>query len=182
MIGASEEGGMNDAGATVRMLEVRELTREGFAPYGEVIEALPTGGQGSHSGHDSETAPGEAKLVLDNGVPRLWIMRLPHVGLGFSRIARHRKVTQCLGALGGKEWLIGVAPPGDLGDGARPRLDDIVAFRIPGDRLIKLHVATWHAGPHFVHDECLFFNLENLDTNRRDFHAVPLDVECRYQL
>jgi hypothetical protein len=24
--------------------------------------------------------------------------------------------------------------------------------------------------------------LENLDTNRRDFHAVPLDVECRYRL
>src|SRR5260370_36839788 len=48
--------------------------------------------------------------------------------------------------------------------------------------MIKLHVATWHAGPHFVHDECLFVNLENLDTNRRDFHAVPLDVECRYRL
>jgi hypothetical protein len=28
----------------------------------------------------------------------------------------------------------------------------------------------------------LFVNLENLDTNRRDFHAVPLDVECRYRL
>jgi hypothetical protein len=53
---------------------------------------------------------------------------------------------------------------------------------VPGDHLIKLHVATWHAGPHFVHDECLFVNLENLDTNRRDFHAVPLSVECRYRL
>jgi len=104
------------------------------------------------------------------------------VGLGLTRIARHRRVTQCLGALGGKEWLIGVAPPGDLGDEARPRVEDIAAFRVPGNRLIKLHVATWHAGPHFVHDECLFVNLENLDTNRRDFHAVPLDVECRYRL
>jgi hypothetical protein len=95
-------------------------------------------------------------------------------------------VTQCLGSLGGKEWLIAVAPPGttarDLDDDARPALEDIVAFRVPGDRAIKLHVATWHAGPHFVHDECLFFNLENLDTNRRDFHGVPLPVECRYQV
>jgi ureidoglycolate hydrolase len=71
------------------------------------------------------------------------------------RIARHRRVTQCLGSLGGKEWLIGVAPPGDLNDDAGPRVEDIAAFRVPGDRLIKLHVATWHAGPHFVHDECL---------------------------
>jgi ureidoglycolate hydrolase len=109
-------------------------------------------------------------------------MHLPHVGLGFSRIARHRRVTQCLGSLGGRDWLIGVAPPGDLGDDARPRLEDIVAFRIPGDRIVKLHVATWHAGPHFIHDECQFLNLENLDTNRRDFHAVALPAECRYRL
>ena len=51
-------------------------------------------------------------------------MRLPHVGLGFSRIARHRRVTLC------------------LGDAARLSVEDIAAFRIPGDRLIKLPVAT----------------------------------------
>ncbi len=147
---------MDDAGTLPRhMLDIRELTAEAFAPYGQVIAPLRTGGQGVGSHHDPESSTGEAKLVLGNGEPRLWIMHLPHVGLGFTRIARHRRVTQCLGALGGKEWLIGVAPPGDLGDDARPRLEDIVAFRVPGDRVIKLHVATWHAGPHFVHDECL---------------------------
>jgi ureidoglycolate hydrolase len=181
--GGSEEAGMNDAvSAAVHLLEVRELTPEAFAPYGEVVLPLRTGGQGAGTHYDPEISASEAKLVLQNGVPRLWIMRLPHVGLGFSRIARHRRVTQCLGSLGGKEWLIGVAPPGDFADDARPRVEDIVAFRVPGDRLLTLHVGTWHAGPHFVHDECLFFNLENLDTNRRDFHAVALPVECRYRI
>jgi ureidoglycolate hydrolase len=174
---------MNDAGALqLHLLELRELTPEAFAPYGQIIAPLRTGGQGSATHHDAENSPSEAQLVLDNGVPRLWIMHLPHVGLGFSRIARHRRVTQCLGSLGGKEWLIGVAPPGDLSDDARPNLEDIVAFRVPGDRVIKLHVATWHAGPHFVHDDCMFINLENLDTNQRDFHAMPLPAECRYRL
>ena len=174
---------MNDTRALpLLMLEVRPLTPEAFAPYGQVVAPLRTGGQGSETGYDPETSEREARLVLGNGEPRLWIMHLPHVGLGFSRIARHRRVTQCLGALGGKEWLIGVAPPGDLGDDERPSIEDIVAFRIPGDRLIKLHVATWHAGPHFEHDECLFMNLENRDTNKRDFHGVPLGVECRYRL
>ena len=178
---------MNDQGTLARhMLEVRELTPEAFAPYGQIVRPLKTGGQGAETGYDPETSAREAKLVLHNGEPRLWIMHLPHVGLGFSRIARHRRVTQCLGSLGGKEWLIGVAPPAttarDLDDEARPRVEDIVAFRVPGDCVIKLHVATWHAGPHFVHDECLFFNLENLDTNRRDFHGVPLPVECRYRV
>jgi ureidoglycolate lyase len=158
---------MNDAGTLSRhMLDIRELTAEAFAPYGQVIAPLRTGGQGAETGYDPEASFSEAKLVLGNGEPRLWIMHLPHVGLGFTRIARHRRVTQCLGALGGKEWLIGVAPSGDLDDDARPRIEDIAAFRVPGDRLIKLHVATWHAGPHFVHDECLFVNPENLDTNR----------------
>ena len=174
---------MNDASALpLNELDIRELTAEAFAPYGQVIAPLRTAGQGAAAHRDPETSASEAKLVLMNGEPRLWIMHLPHVGLGFNRIARHRRVTQCLGSLGGKEWLIGVAPPGDLGDDARPRLEDIVAFRIPSDRLIKLHVATWHAGPHFIHDECLFVNLENLDTNKHDFHAVPLPAECRYRL
>lgn len=109
-------------------------------------------------------------------------MHLLHVGLSFKAMARHRRVTQCLGALNGKEWLIAVASPTDLADSARPGLEDIVAFRVPGACVIKLHVATWHAGPHFNHDECLFFNLENMDTNKRDFHAADLGVEVRYQI
>ena len=144
---------MNDRDTLPRhMLDIGELTAEAFAPYGQVVAPLRTGGQGAETSYDPEASAREAELVLGNGEPRLWIMHLPHVGLGFTRIARH------------------------------PRVEDIAAFRVPGDRLIKLHVGTWHAGPHFVHDECLFVNLENLDTNRRDFQAVPLGVECRYRL
>ena len=36
----------------------------------------------------------------------------------------------------------------------------------------------WHAGPRFMHDECLFFNLENLNTNRRDFDTGDLPRRC----
>src|SRR5207302_4149663 len=119
---------MNDAGTLPRhMLDIRDLTPEAFAPYGQVIAPLRTGGQGVGTGHDPEASAGEAKLVLGNGEPRLWIMHLPHVGLGFSRIARHRRVTQCLGSPGGTDWLIGVAPPGALADEARPSVEDIVA-------------------------------------------------------
>jgi ureidoglycolate hydrolase len=82
---------MNDSGTLPRhMLDLRELTAEAFAPYGEVIAPLRTGGQGAANPHDPETDPGEAELVLTN--------------------------------------------------------------------------------------------LENRDTNRRDFHAVPLPAECRYRL
>ena len=85
---------MDDAGTLPpHMLDIRELTAEAFAPYGQVIAPLRTGGQGAATRYDPEAAASEAKLVLGNGEPRLWIMHLPHVGLGFTRIARHRRVT-----------------------------------------------------------------------------------------
>jgi hypothetical protein len=86
---------MNDAGTLPRhMLDVRELTTEAFASYGQLIAPLRTGGKGAETGYDPEASASEAKLVLGNGKPRLWLMHLPHVGLGFTRVARHRRVTQ----------------------------------------------------------------------------------------
>jgi len=59
---------MNDAGTLPRhMLEVRELTAEAFAPYGQIVAPLRTGGQGAETAYDPETSPSEAKLVLENG-------------------------------------------------------------------------------------------------------------------
>ena len=163
-------------------LPLRELTEAAFAPYGQVIAPRQVMGQSVDPNYQPWTNPNEAQLTLTHSQPRLWIMHLPKIGTKFSYIARHRQVTQCLGSLGGKEWLIAVAPPGDLSDAARPRIEDIVAFRIPGDRIIKLNIATWHAGPHFVHEECQFLNLENMDTRERDFHGVELGVGCHYQV
>jgi ureidoglycolate hydrolase len=160
---------------------VQVLEPEAFQPYGQIIRPrVGTANQFSFNPHDPEAATDEARLVLCNGQPRLWIMKLPMRGLRFTQLGRHRRVTQCLGALQGKEWFMAFAPPGeDMSDDARPRLEDIAVFRIPGDCVVKMHVATWHAGPHFTHEECLFFNLENLDTNHRDFHAVDLPMPCR---
>src|SRR4051812_48868084 len=112
--------------AVLHKIPVRPLTAEAFAPYGQIVSARQTGGQAGsdHSNHAAD--PTEAQLLLTNGTPRLWIMRLSNIGVRFKRIARHRKVTQCLGSLGGKSWLVGVAPPSDLADTGRPRLEDIV--------------------------------------------------------
>ena len=163
--------------SAVHLLRVDELTAEAFAPYGEVVKPARAGGQGIAAQH-----PVNPKLVLSSEKPRLWVMQLPHVGLSFSRIARHRTVTQCLGSLDGREWFISVAPPGDLSDSTRPAVEEIAAFRIPTGYLIKLHCGTWHAGPHVAGDGGLFFNLENEDTNVSDNHIVQLDQECRYML
>ena len=166
------KGRMRMTTHTTIKLPAQKLELKAFAPYGEIIRPRTSG---------AETSVKEPKLTLTNGTPRLWIMDLKKRGLVFTEMARHRRVSQCLGSMQGKEWFIGVAPPNEFADGIRPELDRIAAFRIPGDCLIKLHVGTWHAGPHFVHDECLFFNLENLDTNERDFDTSDLPNEYQIQ-
>ncbi len=158
-------------------IPVQDLEQKAFAPCGEIIRPRSAGGQFDDNPYDPETGAGEATLTLANGVPRLWIMQLDGPRLVFSNLARHRRVSQCLGALHGKEWFMAVAPPGDPADGAQPELAQLSAFRIAGDCVIKLHVGTWHAGPLFAYVECLFFNLENLDTNKRDFEVMDLDRE-----
>src|SRR5258706_16062689 len=93
------------------MGDIRELTAEAFAPSGQIVAPLRTGGQGTETGYDPETSTSEAKLVLHNGEPRLWIMHLPHVGLGFTRIARHRRGEPYPGVVRGHGVGGAPAPP-----------------------------------------------------------------------
>ena len=133
---------------TVTAIPAQPLDAKLFAPYGEIIGLRSAGSQFDVNSYNPETSTDEPSLTLTNGTPRLWIMRLKKNGFVFSKLARHRRVTQCLGSLQGKKWLIAVVPPSDLANGARPDLARMAAFRIPGDCIIKLHVATWHVAFH----------------------------------
>lgn len=138
------------------------ITPENFRPFGQVIFANPDGMPFSQD---------DAQLVLHQGTPRFYIMRLQHRGRQFSRITRHLQCTQCLGALEGKSWLLAVAPPGAA---ARPQPSDIQAFVIPGNCFVKLEVGTWHAGPYFDAETVDFYNLELSDTNEVDHDTCDL--------
>jgi ureidoglycolate lyase len=156
---------MNLESSTGVNLPIKDIAAEPispgrFAPFGDLIEAIEDG---------VAFGAQDAKLELNQGTPRLYIMRLPRKGLIFKQITRHRGVTQCLAALQGKSWLVAVAPPLDLNDpAAEPSLEDIRAFRVPGSVAIKLHRGTWHAGPFFEDEEISFLNLELSDTNEVD--------------
>ena len=161
------------------IVRAQELSDESFGPYGDIIKPRRTGQQFDRSYmYRPEADSTHVRLAITAGVPVLRIMQQPKRGLVFHKMARHLRVTQCLGSLQGKEWFMAVAAPGSS---RTVRLEDIAAFRIPGDRIIKLHAGTWHAGPHFVHDECLFLNLENEDTNSHDFDDAALDRECEIE-
>lgn len=138
---------------STQQLLAQEITPENFRRYGQVI--FPTEDGKSYSVED-------ANLALTNGQPRFYIMRLNLRGRKFHKITRHVQCTQCLGSLEGKEWLMAVAPPSE---GNEPALEEMAAFRIPGNCFIKLEVGTWHAGPYFEGEFVDFYNLELSDTN-----------------
>lgn len=152
---------------TINQFQARHLpaplvSAAAFRPYGQVIYATRDG-----KPYDAE----DAQLELSQGIPRFYILRLHQRGQKFSRMTRHLRCTQCLGALANKAWSIAVARP-TAAD--RPALADIAAFQIPGDCFIKLEVGTWHAGPYFKQDFVDFYNLELSDTNLTDHQTCHL--------
>jgi len=157
--------------STVVDLRIQPLTTEAFAPFGSVMAALPDG---------VPFGPGDAPLDLSQGTPRFYVMQLETRGRTVSAITRHRRVTQALASVGGKPWLLAVAPPLRLDDpDAEPAWSDVRAFRIPGDVAVMLSRGTWHAGPLFDTPEAAFFNLELADTNVTDHHTSRLPVALR---
>lgn len=149
----------------VTQLEAEWISPKNFQPYGQVISATED---------DKSYDLDDAQLVLNLGTPRFYIMRLSQRGRKFQRITRHVNCTQCLGSLEGKEWLIAVAPPSKF---SQPAIEEITAFRIPGNCFIKLEQGTWHAGPYFDQtrfDFIDFYNLELSDTNINDHETCNL--------
>jgi ureidoglycolate lyase len=163
--------GAPEPGATKTVdLPIMELTGERFAPFGTVIVPVDDGAP-----FDDVDVP----LDLAGGRPRFYAMRISPRGLTVTRITRHRRVTQVLASAGGRTWFLAVAPPLAVDDPtAEPALEDIHAFRIPGDVAVMLQKGTWHAGPLFEGDPQSFFNLELADTNVVDHHTC--DLVARY--
>lgn len=146
----------------LKQIPALEITSDRFKPYGQVIVPSEDG---------KPYGPDDAQLHLQNGVPRFYIMRLRNRGHRFHKITRHQLCTQCLGALEGKNWWLGVAPPTSA---PQPDWEAIEVFNIPGNCFIKLEIGTWHAGPYFEHSSVDFYNLELKDTNLVDHDTCNL--------
>ncbi len=146
----------------ITRLPALPITAEAFAPFGQVIwpqpDEIPFNDQ-------------DAQLHLQNGIPRFYIMQLHQRGRRFHTIIRHDACTQCLGAIEGRDWFLGVAAPSDR---PHPNPEDIQVFKITGSCFVKLAVGTWHAGPYFDDPTLNFYNLELSDTNVVDHTTCDL--------
>jgi len=142
-----------------KIVRAERLTREGFQPYGHVIE-------------------GEEEIPMDmEGVPTISIFTAGKRPFEIKEMARHCKTVQAFVAFGGRPWVLAVAPPDDVTDpSAVPDIKRIKAFLIPGDRGVMIHRGTWHYGPLPLDEKAYFVNVEAKGTNEEDFDSKSIDA------
>ena len=130
------------AGSPSTLLNVRPLTREGFLPFGETIQAgdpqqrlvINEGtAERYHALANIDAGPqGRTIVSIFRSQPR----ELP---LTIATMERHPLASQAFMPLSGRRWLVVVAPAG-----APPTAEDLVAFVASGEQGVNYAPGVWH--------------------------------------
>lgn len=184
---------------TLHQVTAEPLTRDGFAPFGDVLAPTP----GRIDNNDlldggyarmSDPVPGERRAdfdVLDywgdiatisRDTMRLGYLRTKRRPLAFSWFERHLKGTQSFMPLGGVESVICVARAGDPALGTLPDLNTVRAFRMDGRSGINLHPGTWHWTPFPVGDAADFIILVRAAVVDDDLHFIDLEARMNTRI
>ena len=124
------------------ILKPQPLTREGFAPFGDVIETLGAGHYPINEGTterfhdlaavDVSEAGGRPLINIFRGQPR----ELP---LAIRMMERHPLGSQAFIPTGPHQWLTVVAPAGN-----QPEPSDLRAFIAGARQGVNYHRGVWH--------------------------------------
>lgn len=124
-----------------RSLKVEPLTREGFAPFGDVIDVR---GAESFAINEGRTERFHALARVDvQGPDAQAIVSVfrgqPLEPLVVTVMERHPLGSQAFVPLNGCPFLAVVAPPGEFSESA------VRAFLVRPDQGVNYHAGTWHA-------------------------------------
>ena len=135
-------------------LEIQPLTREAFAPFGEVIEAsdavqhFTINAGNTERYHDLANiepgADGRVIVSIFRGQPRT----LPFT---VHMMERHPKASQAFIPMSGKPYLVVVAPAGEP-----PAVEDLQVFLARGDQGVNYATGVWHHPLLALEDVCDF--------------------------
>ncbi|MCI0338706.1 MAG: ureidoglycolate lyase [Acidobacteria bacterium] len=137
-------------------LTVRSMTRESFAPYGNIINER-----------------GDVELDLDGGTANLVAQTVEARPLTFDFLGRHQRTEQVFVPLGGTRSIIAVAPPSS-DNPALPDMRRMSAFLVDGTCAFKLHRGTWHASAFPLAERATFLVLDREGTLEEDFDLRDL--------
>ena len=135
-------------------LPVREMTREGFAPFGVLLDSR-----------------GSVELDLEGGAAQMTGATSERREFRFEFMARHRRTMQVFSPLVGCQSVVCVAPPSE---GGTPRVEEIAAFRVSGRLPYAYHKGTWHTPPFALGEWSSYLVVDRTGTLDDDFELVDL--------
>jgi ureidoglycolate lyase len=150
-------------------LEVQPLTREAFAPYGELISER-----------------GGVELDLDGGAASVVAQTVEARPLSFDFLGRHQRTEQVFVPLGGARSIIAVAAS-DADHDQLPDAQKMAAFLVDGSCAFKLHRGTWHTSAFPLERRATFIVLDREGTLEEDYDlrdlktALGVVVEIRHE-
>ena len=135
-------------------LEVQPMTREAFAPFGEMIGTR-----------------GPIEIDLDGGQAGFVSQMVEERPMVFDFLGRHRRTEQVFSPLGGAKSIIAVAMPTE---GDAPDPNKMAAFFVDGSSAFKLHRGTWHTSAFPVKDQASFLVVDREGTLDEDYDLRDL--------
>ena len=136
-------------------LEVREMTREAFAPFGILIDAR-----------------GSFEIDLGQGAPSLTGATAERRAFQFDFMARHKRTMQVFSPLAASESIIVVAPPTPHSNA--PNLAEITAFHVNGRLPYAYHLGTWHTPPFPINEWSSYLVVDRSGTLEDDYELIDL--------
>ena len=147
-------------------LEAQPMTRESFAPFGEIISER-----------------GAIEIDLDGGDASFVSQTVEQRPMVFDFLGRHSRTEQVFSPLGGVPSIIAVAL---RTEGDNPDPQKMAAFLVDGSSPFKLHRGTWHTSAFPLKDSATFLVVDREGTLDEDYDlrdlktALGVVVEIRH--
>jgi ureidoglycolate lyase len=137
-------------------LEVRPLTRESFAPYGEILSAR-----------------GGVEVDLGGGTPSFAMQTVEAREMQFDFLGRHRQTEQLFTPVGGQRSVVVVATSDPANDDV-PDVRKMAAFLVDGTCAFKLHRGIWHTSAFPLGESAMFLVVDREGTLEEDWDLRDL--------
>ena len=149
----------------MKTIKVQKLTKEAFAPFGEVLTT-----EGREAGGNPASHLWYPQAVVIDDPTSINLMRVLQHEYVLKDFEGHDHTTENLIAMDG-DLIVGVAAAGEL------KAENVTAFYIPCGLGISLKPSVWHAVPFAVGKDVMSVCIFKNNTSHDDIYFDALEEE-----